>query len=35
MGVKYMQAWEEKVIERQKGEATGRAEALISFLEEL
>lgn len=33
MGVKYMQAWEEKVIERQKGIAEGRMDALLSWME--
>lgn len=32
MGVKYMQTWEEKVIERQEGKAEGKAEAIIDLL---
>lgn len=39
MGVKYMQTWEEKVIERERGRAEGRAEgkaeAIIDLLEEM
>ncbi len=35
MGVKYMQAWEEKVMEREKGKAEGKAEALLEILMEL
>lgn len=32
MGVKYMQTWEEKVIERQEGKAEGKAEDIIELL---
>lgn len=39
MGVRFMQSWEEKVIERQEGKAEGRAEgkaeAIIDLLMEL
>ena len=35
MGVKYMQAWEEKALERLAGKAEGKAEAVIELLEEL
>lgn len=35
MGVRYMQLWEEKIIERQKGEAQGKAEAIILLLKKL
>lgn len=39
MGVKYMQAWEEKVLERERGKeegrAEGRAESILAFLKEL
>lgn len=32
MGVKYMQTWEEKIIERQEGKAEGKAEDIIDLL---
>lgn len=35
MGVKYMQSWEEKVIERQEGKAEGKAEDILDLLMEL
>lgn len=35
MGVRFMQSWEEKVIERQEGKAEGKAEAIIDLLMEL
>lgn len=35
MGVRFMQSWEEKVIERQEGKAEGKAEAVIELLMEL
>lgn len=34
MGVKYMQTWEEKVIERERGKAEGKAEAITDLLED-
>ena len=35
MGVKYMQAWEEKALERLEGKAEGKAEAVLELLEDL
>lgn len=35
MGVKYMQSWEEKIIEREQGKAEGKAEAILELLGEL
>lgn len=35
MGVKYMQAWEEKALERLEGKAEGKAEFVLELLEEL
>lgn len=35
MGVKFMQSWEEKIIERQEGKAEGKAEDIIELLLEL
>lgn len=35
MGVRYMQTWEEKVLDREKGKAEGKAEAVLSLLEDL
>lgn len=35
MGVKYMQSWEEKIIEREQGKAEGKAESILQVLEEL
>lgn len=34
MGVKYMQSWEEKIIERQEGKAEGKAEDIMDLLME-
>ena len=35
MGVKYMQAWEEKALERLEGKAEGKAEGVLDFLSDL
>lgn len=35
MGVKYMQSWEEKIIEREQGKAEGKAEDILELLGEL
>lgn len=35
MGVKYMQSWEEKIMEHQDGKAEGKAEAILDLLMEL
>ena len=35
MGVKYMQAWEEKALERLEGKAEGKAEDILDFLSDL
>ena len=34
MGVKYMQSWEEKIYERDKGKAIGKAESILDILQE-
>ena len=34
MGVKYMQKWEEKIIEREKGRLEGKTDVIIKFLRE-
>lgn len=35
MGVKYMQSWEEKIIEREQGKAEGKTESILELLVEL
>lgn len=35
MGVKYMQSWEEKIIEREQGKTEGKAESILELLVEL
>lgn len=35
IGVKYMQTWEEKILDRERGKAEGKAEGILSLLEDL